>query len=152
MINLDLSTWTGVGPTQFDAGPTDPTSLKTARFVYTGCDPGDAWCSLSCTLDGLPLPQQQCYSPVSLSVGDGVHTFTLTVGTLIGQRPTLSWTWSVLPLVIDAISAQAYGVSRSSISIPLQTAPAVRWQDMKSSVAVAAIACLRFSPPRFSLN
>ena len=114
-----------MGPSQFDAGPTDPTSVKTARFVYAGCTPSDTWCSVSCTLDGTALPQQQCYSPVLLSVNDGVHMFTLTVTTLVAQRPVLSWAWSVLPLVIDAVSAQAVGVSRGSISIPLQTGPAV---------------------------
>ena len=116
----------GMGPTQFDAGPSDPTGFTATRFSYTGCTAADGWCNVSCVLDGSPLPYQRCYSPVLFTVDNGDHVFNLTVVTPVGHRPVLSWSWSVVPSFIDVVSQQAYGVSRDSVYIPLQTGPAVR--------------------------
>ncbi len=65
----------GIVPTRLVVAPSDPTSSPNGTFVHDVCSPAtDGWCTLSCMLDGVPLPDTYCVSPIDVGyVGPGPH-------------------------------------------------------------------------------
>jgi hypothetical protein len=89
----------GAAPdTAFSTTPSDPSSLTSATFAFTGSDPGAAGLAgFECALDGAAF--QACSSPTTIAgpLVDGPHTFQVRALDALGNvdLTPATYTWTV---------------------------------------------------------
>jgi hypothetical protein len=92
----DSRTWTidraGPSPPSITGGPADPTSQRSARFAFTGSEPG---LRFFCRLD--EQSEERCSSPETYqNLSDGAHTFRVRASDETGNSSGLEvYGWTV---------------------------------------------------------